>query len=170
MRTNITWAQRHTVPKFHPKLVFSQIVLEQRSGIKKSFWGWFKPIHKDNRRLSSNQFWLLGILHPELNKHVKTKDMFVPFVSLRECPWKWPDPGACLTSEALSLSPCKPSWALLGQGVVVGVFFWSVKQHLSVGDIQRGRMRGVTQEVAALRGTVLSWCNDFNRSSTSMWL
>ena len=65
--------------------------------------------------------------------------MFVPFLSLRECPWKWPDQGAYLTSKALSLSPCKASWALLRQGVVVGILLWSVKQHLSVGDTQRRR-------------------------------
>lgn len=70
-------------PKFHPKLMFSQIVLEQRSGIKKSFWGWFKPIYKDNRQFSPNPFWLFGIIHPESNMS-KTKTMFVPFPSLRE--------------------------------------------------------------------------------------
>ena len=65
-------------PKFHSKLEFSPIVLEQRSGIKKSFWGWFKPKYKHNRRLSPNQFWLFGILHPELNKHVENKDHVCP--------------------------------------------------------------------------------------------
>lgn len=65
-------------PEFHPKLLFSQIVLEQWSCIKKSFWGWFKPIYKDNRRLSSDQLWLFGILHPELNKQVKNKDHVCP--------------------------------------------------------------------------------------------
>lgn len=78
------WRQTSLKPKGSPsrvqseQLVFSQIVLEQQSCIKKSFWGWFKPIHKDNRRLSSNQLWLFGILHPELNKQVKNKDHVCP--------------------------------------------------------------------------------------------
>lgn len=61
-------------PLFHPKLVFSQIVLEQRPGVEKSFRGWFKPIYKDSTRLSPNQSCVFGIFHPELHKHVKNKD------------------------------------------------------------------------------------------------
>lgn len=126
-------------PKFHLKLVFSQIVLEQRSGIKKSFWGWFKPIYKDNRQFSPNLFWLFGIIQNQSNMS-KTKTMFVPFLSLREMSLEI-NLGAYLTSEALSLSPGKPSWTFLRQGVVVGIFLWSVKQHLSVGDTQRRKVR-----------------------------
>lgn len=129
-------------PKFHPKLVFSQIVLEQRPGIKKSFWGWFKPIYKDNRQFSPNQFWLFGSNSSRTKQTCqKQRPCLSPSSHWGKCPWKWPDLGAHLTSEALSLSPGKPSWALLRQGVVVGIFLWSIKQHLSVGDTQRRRVR-----------------------------
>lgn len=70
----------HKAPalNFHPQLVLSRIVSERRSGIRKSFWRWFKPIYKDNRWLSPNQFWLFGNRHPELNKHVKNNDHVCP--------------------------------------------------------------------------------------------
>lgn len=127
--------QKGSLSKVPSEFVLSRIVLEQQPGIKKSFWGWFKPIYKDIRQFSPNQFRLFGILHPKLNMS-KTKTMFVIFIPLRKCPWKWHDLGAYLTSKALSLSPSKPSWALLRQGVVVGILLWSVKQHLSVGDTE----------------------------------
>lgn len=78
---------------------------------------------------------IFGILHPELNKPVKIKDHVCPLRLSEGMSFHrlW----AYLTSEALSLPPGKPSRALLGQRVVVGVFLWCVEQHLSAGDTQR---------------------------------
>lgn len=127
-------------PKFHPKLGFSQIVSEQRSGIKKSFWGWFKPIYKDDRSFSPNQFWLFGSVSSRTKQTWQKQRPWLFPSSLRgKCPRVWLHLRSYLTSEALSLSPGEPPRALLREGVVVGIFLWSIEQHLSVGDVQERR-------------------------------
>lgn len=143
-------------PQFHLKLVFYQIVSERRSGIKKSLWRWLKPINTD-RPLSPNHLWLFGILHPELKKHVKTKTMSALHLSegrslkvTRQPGMKW---RVHLTTKALSFPPRKPAWAVLRQRVVVGIFFWSVKKHLSVGERHQGEDEGFlqTQEIPVMQ-------------------
>lgn len=63
-------------------------------------------------------------------------------------PWTWP--GTPLASQALSLPPGKASGPLLWQWVVVGVFLWSLKQHLSVGDNNDAVSDSITQIVNSI--------------------
>lgn len=56
-------------------------------------------------------------------------------------------PGTPLASQALSLPPGKASGSLLWQWVVVGIFLWSLKQHLSVGDNNESFSDTITQIV-----------------------